>query len=53
MMQNRNRVRTFPSTWLPSYPETFSSVLIKGLEDKKIVKIACGQQHSIALDSEG
>ncbi|KZT10189.1 RCC1/BLIP-II [Laetiporus sulphureus 93-53] len=28
-------------------------ILIKGLEDKRIVKIACGQQHSVALDSEG
>ncbi|KAI0057641.1 RCC1/BLIP-II [Artomyces pyxidatus] len=26
---------------------------VKGLEDKKIVQIACGQQHSIALDEEG
>ncbi|GBE86634.1 predicted protein [Sparassis crispa] len=28
-------------------------ILVKGLEDCKIVKIACGQQHSVALDSEG
>jgi len=28
-------------------------VLVKGLEDKKIVQIACGPQHSIALDSTG
>ncbi|KAI9455036.1 RCC1/BLIP-II [Russula earlei] len=26
---------------------------IKGLDDKKIVQIACGQQHSIALDEDG
>ena len=29
------------------------SVLVKGLEGKKIVQIACGQQHSVALDDEG
>lgn len=28
-------------------------VLVKGLDGKKITKIACGQQHSIALDSDG
>ncbi|KAI9433482.1 RCC1/BLIP-II [Lactarius indigo] len=26
---------------------------VKGLDDKKILHIACGQQHSIALDDEG
>lgn len=30
-----------------------SIVLVKGLTDKKIVQIACGQQHSIALDDTG
>ena len=29
------------------------SVLVKGLEGKKIVQIACGQQYSVALDDEG
>ncbi len=28
-------------------------VLVKGLDGKKIVQIACGQQHSIVLDNEG
>ncbi|EIM79311.1 RCC1/BLIP-II [Stereum hirsutum FP-91666 SS1] len=28
-------------------------ILVKGLTDKKIVQIACGQQHSIALDDTG
>lgn len=28
-------------------------VPVLGLDDKKIVQIACGQQHSIALDEEG
>ncbi|KDQ62001.1 hypothetical protein JAAARDRAFT_528999 [Jaapia argillacea MUCL 33604] len=28
-------------------------ILVRGLDDKKIVQIACGQQHSIALDSDG
>lgn len=28
-------------------------VLVRGMDGKKIVQIACGQQHSIALDSEG
>ncbi|TFY60833.1 hypothetical protein EVG20_g7279, partial [Dentipellis fragilis] len=28
-------------------------ILIKALQDKKIVQIACGQQHSIALDDQG
>ncbi|KAH9989909.1 regulator of chromosome condensation 1/beta-lactamase-inhibitor protein II [Russula compacta] len=26
---------------------------VKGLDDKQIVQIACGQQHSIALDEDG
>lgn len=30
-----------------------STVPVKGLDDKIIVQIACGQQHSIALDKEG
>ncbi|KAI0718012.1 RCC1/BLIP-II [Cerioporus squamosus] len=28
-------------------------ILVKGLADRKIVQIACGPQHTIALDSEG
>jgi alpha-tubulin suppressor-like RCC1 family protein len=32
---------------------TFISVYVKAFEGKKIVQIACGQQHSIALDSQG
>ncbi|KAI0692446.1 RCC1 BLIP-II [Cytidiella melzeri] len=28
-------------------------LLVKALNDKTIVQIACGQQHSVALDSEG
>ncbi|KAI0825648.1 RCC1/BLIP-II [Irpex lacteus] len=28
-------------------------LLVKGLDGKKIVQIACGQQHSVALDDEG
>ena len=28
-------------------------VPVLGLDEKKIVQIACGQQHSIALDEEG
>ncbi|KAI8985752.1 regulator of chromosome condensation 1/beta-lactamase-inhibitor protein II [Trametes punicea] len=28
-------------------------ILVKGLADRKIVQIACGQQHALALDSEG
>ncbi|KAH9941975.1 RCC1/BLIP-II [Amylocystis lapponica] len=28
-------------------------ILVRGLSDKKIVQIACGPQHSVALDSEG
>ena len=28
-------------------------VPVKGLDEKSIVQIACGQQHSIALDKEG
>ncbi|PWN48238.1 RCC1/BLIP-II [Violaceomyces palustris] len=28
-------------------------LLIKGLADKKITQIACGQQHSIAMDEDG
>ena len=29
------------------------TVPVKGLDDKKIVHIASGQQHSIALDEDG
>jgi hypothetical protein len=32
---------------------TMVAVPVKGLDDKKIVQIACGQQHSIALDEDG
>ncbi|TFK89603.1 RCC1/BLIP-II [Polyporus arcularius HHB13444] len=28
-------------------------ILVKGLADRKIVQIACGPQHAIALDSDG
>ncbi|EIW58162.1 RCC1/BLIP-II [Trametes versicolor FP-101664 SS1] len=28
-------------------------ILVRGLVERKIVKIACGSQHAIALDSEG
>ncbi|TFY76178.1 hypothetical protein EWM64_g7829, partial [Hericium alpestre] len=28
-------------------------VLVKGLQDKKITHISCGQQHSIAIDEQG
>ncbi|CDO70139.1 hypothetical protein BN946_scf184783.g23 [Trametes cinnabarina] len=28
-------------------------ILVKGLADRKIVQIACGAQHALALDSEG
>jgi len=28
-------------------------VPVRGLDDKKIVQISCGQQHSIALDEDG
>jgi len=28
-------------------------VLVRGLDGKKIVQIACGQQHTVALDSDG
>jgi alpha-tubulin suppressor-like RCC1 family protein len=30
-----------------------STVPVMGLDGKNIVQIACGQQHSIALDEEG
>lgn len=29
------------------------AVLVRGLVERKIVKIACGSQHAIALDSDG
>ena len=32
---------------------TIAPVPVKGLEEKKIVQISCGQQHSIALDEDG
>jgi hypothetical protein len=45
-----------PLTLLPagaSPPLIVPVVLVKGLDDKKIVQIMCGQQHSIVLDKEG
>lgn len=38
---------------LPCSYLTSSSVLVKDLDHKKIVQIASGQQHSVALDSDG
>jgi alpha-tubulin suppressor-like RCC1 family protein len=32
---------------------TIVSVLVKGLDGKKIVDVGCGQQHSVAIDSDG
>ena len=29
------------------------TVLVKGLADRKITEIACGQQHAIAMDEDG
>jgi alpha-tubulin suppressor-like RCC1 family protein len=29
------------------------AVFVKELEDKKIVDISCGQQHTVALDPQG
>lgn len=41
----------------PTYASTIflsvNIVLVRGLAERKIVKIACGSQHAIALDSEG
>lgn len=46
-----------PSMFTPQPPKQIAYgsaiVLVKGLEEKRIVQIACGQQHSVALDSEG
>ncbi|EIN06350.1 RCC1/BLIP-II [Punctularia strigosozonata HHB-11173 SS5] len=28
-------------------------LLVRGLDDRKIVDVSCGQQHSVALDSQG
>lgn len=41
--------------WLyePNLPLTLIPVPVHGLDDKKIVQIAAGQQHCIALDSTG
>jgi hypothetical protein len=36
-----------------SLADLFVKVPVKGLDDKTIVDIACGQQHSVALDSDG
>ena len=42
-------------TWVNIVPRTdhHFTVLVKGLDGKKIVQIACGQQHTVALDSDG
>lgn len=45
-------VRNLPQIWL-SQKFTVTVVPVMGLDDKKIAQIACGQQHSIALDEEG
>jgi hypothetical protein len=47
--QVRNLLRMSARTWKLI---TFA-VPVKGLDDKKIVQIASGQQHSIALDEDG
>src|SRR6266850_685524 len=47
--QVRNLLRMSAKTWKLM---TFA-VPVKGLDDKKIVQIASGQQHSIALDEDG
>lgn len=36
-----------------AFAEENTPILVKGLADKKIVSISCGQQHSIALDDQG
>lgn len=50
-------VETEPGTYITWSISNLSltriTVLVKGLDGKKIVQISCGQQHTIALDSEG
>jgi hypothetical protein len=36
-----------------SLADPFVKVPVKGLDDKTIIDIACGPQHSVALDSQG
>lgn len=52
MTQSMSPVRCLLSI-CPSVADLWRTVLIKGLEGKNIVQIACGQQHSVAMDSEG
>jgi alpha-tubulin suppressor-like RCC1 family protein len=47
---------THPSRSVRSWTLTLTTIAlvpVKGLDEKKIVHIACGQQHSIALDEDG
>lgn len=47
-------VRIFLSCVVPEIRTLMVTIVpVLGLNDKKIVQIACGQQHSIALDEEG
>lgn len=36
-----------------AFAEENTPILVKGVADKKIVQISCGQQHSIVLDADG
>lgn len=52
-MSGTSRVRLLlpPLSWCVAYSPYL--VLVKGLDGKKIVQIACGQQHSVALADGG
>lgn len=52
LMLNPNHVSS-PLYHLVGTTLIYILVLVKGLDGKKIVQIACGQQHSVALDDEG
>ncbi|EGN96958.1 hypothetical protein SERLA73DRAFT_185217 [Serpula lacrymans var. lacrymans S7.3] len=36
-----------------AYDIEVEPIRVRGLDDKKIVQISCGQQHTVALDSQG
>jgi alpha-tubulin suppressor-like RCC1 family protein len=44
---------SFRHSFRTSPADFFVKVPVKGLDDKTVIDIACGQQHSVALDSEG
>src|SRR6267154_1958706 len=52
LISSRNLV-SFDIHSVISLVDPFIKVPVKGLDDKTVIDIACGPQHSVALDSQG